>query len=214
MKTLKELIRRFNTQTLVVKLLVSIITICVLICISFLITKFLPYIILVMLLTWLVLENLKEKKIEEQRIANMNQQYQNNLLYSIYLNIAEQLVNVLREYNTLIDIKVTTPNSILCTNKTRCKQQNSVWFYRYLVECVSDKEIDYDEIRNIINKRLLQESFDYPIWIKQIYKRNNYLELVATVIDNEFSFNYREQYELMQRMKNTKSKTDTLDKDF
>ena len=93
-------------------------------------------------------------------------------------------------------------------------QQNNVWFYRYLVECVSDKEIDYDEIRNIINKRLSQECFDYPIWIKQIYKRNNYLELVATVINTEDSYTYREKYELMQRMKNTKIKTDTLDKDF
>lgn len=214
MNTLKELINKLSTQKLMVKIFISFLAICSLIAIEFLMVKAIPYIFLICILIWLAYDKIKEKNMEEQQIAQMQQQYQDSQLTNCYLYIAEQLVNVLREYNNLIGIKVTTVNSVLCTNKTWCMQQSSLWFYRYLVEITSEIKIDYDNIRNIINNRLLQESFDYPVWIKRIHRANNYLEFVVTVMDNELSYQYREKYEQMKHMNKTNDKTNTADKDF
>lgn len=213
MNTLKELFSKFKNLKLAEKIVVIELTISLVIAIGFAIVKLIPFIVVAFSLMAYAYFGLKEKKIKEQKTTEMNLHEQYNLLCSHYIFIAEQLVNILHEYNNLFGLKVSTPSSIICTTKSWYIQQDKIFFYRFLVECNSDKKIDYEEFRVLLNNRLSQETFDQPIWIPDICRKGNYLQVVATTVDKNV-YNFRENFERHKQMKYTRVKTDLTDNDF
>lgn len=214
MKMVKDFLKWFSNQKLIIKCLVVIYAIAIFVLVLLGIYILFPYLLLVACIIFFAFYKHKEYQEAENINEIVRMRNLEMILHDRYFFLAEILVVLLREFNKELGIRVTTTDSIIRKDKW-CKQKDNIWFFRYRAQCINDSEFNLEELRHFIQERLFQQTFDIPIWLVIMQRTDKHIEILCTFIDCDYVAQYRTKYEKWRYEKIHKTTVpSTLDKDF
>ncbi|MBB2182230.1 hypothetical protein H0486_04990 [Lachnospiraceae bacterium MD1] len=213
MKKIKQCIKWFLKQEEPVKLEYIIISVILLFFIIFGIYKMLPSIVLLLCILVFFYSEYKECKAAARSVEVSREEYFKMFLQERYMNMAELLVVVLKEYENELGIRVVSASSILSPNNW-CKNKNGINFFIFRAQSTKYPEFNLDDLRLLLQERLRQQFIDY-IWIASLHRTDKHLAITATYVDCYEVEKFMQDYETKRLQASLRDKTGSPDdRDF